>query len=143
MLVTFTILGLIFFDIVFQPLFHLWQGGTFILPVLILASGAYGRWYAWSLFIFALCAAAFFVPVSPLFLIGVMAISYGMHFIFTEWINETWLKFALLSLVISIATVISSLVYHQGLSLHIIGSIILSVSVLGVWFSFFTQKKPL
>jgi hypothetical protein len=66
-----------------------------------------------------------------------------MHFIFLRWINETWLKFALLSAVMSVVIIILSFVYHQGIALHIFGSIFLSISVLAAWFFFLNQKKSI
>lgn len=128
------VIGLILLELIIQPLIHLVGGHVLFLPIFILIAGAYGRWYEWGIYIASLAFVSFFISFSPLFFLMLLAGSFGLAYIFDQWVNETWFRFGIVSVVLILIITIPFLFYEHHLSFPIFGSIILNVFILGILF---------
>lgn len=118
----------------------LWGGQVYILPVLLLVSASLTRWRSWLVWFAALGVTLPFVPLSPLALGSLIALSFAISFIFQRWIDLTniWLM-TLVSLLLILCFITIAHLPDTLAVFPILGSLVVVAPL--IWFGYSVLAK--
>lgn len=125
-----------FFDIAVGSSIQILGGTGIFLPAIVVLAGISGDWRTWLVWLITYLATGFFQPITILTLLAILGCSFLLRVLLSRWMSLEDVIISRLAIggVIAFLVLAVSFTPRQPLTLAILGSFILTLPVIFLWF---------